>query len=411
MTEIDWIETYIAPLVHAPGAEGLRDDVALLSSSGSTIATMDTLVEGVHFLGTDPLDTVGLKLIRVNVSDVVAKGALPSEALLSIAWPKGRGEEDFKSLMAGLQRDLETFEIALIGGDLVATDGTLTLTIAMTGACIENCLVRRSGGKPGQALWISGEIGWGGIGLEAAESGRDANAANRYRIPQILGLEVAEIVAKYAAASMDVSDGLFLDASRLAEASVEVDALPAPTLTVGASYEYYLPSFDGDSIFNWFAQFPTHDAAIRSSWEINRRLLAATRTGVRRFGGRDENGRDKFDMAPLFEVTTRLQQAHGTARIRVSGFSGALRQQMGAGLSADRSIWDETASVLARFSAFRTQDELSRHPDWNSYSYMLGVEARALPETSLRLEFDHAINPLVGHRFRVVALLDLAVVR
>ena len=219
MTEIDWIETYIAPLVHAPGAEGLRDDVALLSSSGSTIATMDTLVEGVHFLGTDPLDTVGQKLIRVNVSDVVAKGALPSEALLSIAWPKGRGEEDFKSLMAGLQRDLETFEIALIGGDLVATDGTLTLTIAMTGACIENCLVRRSGGKPGQALWISGEIGWGGIGLEAAESGRDANAANRYRIPQILGLEVAEIVAKYAAASMDVSDGLFLDASRLAEAS------------------------------------------------------------------------------------------------------------------------------------------------------------------------------------------------
>ncbi|NRA31845.1 MAG: hypothetical protein HRU17_00755 [Polyangiaceae bacterium] len=202
-----------------------------------------------------------------------------------------------------------------------------------------------------------------------------------------------------------------LYASRLAEASVEVDALPAPTLTVGASYEYYLPSFDGDSIFNWFAQFPTHDAAIRSSWEINRRLLAATRTGVRRFGGRDENGRDKFDMAPLFEVTTRLQHAHGTARIRVSGFSGALRQQMGAGLSADRSIWDETASVLARFSAFRTQDELSRHPDWNSYSYMLGVEARALPETSLRLEFDHAINPLVGHRFRVVALLDLAVVR
>ena len=86
MQESDWIQRYIVPLVTASGADALRDDVALLSTPSAMIATMDTLVEGVHFLASDPLGTVGQKLVRVNVSDVYAKGALPHEALLSIAW-------------------------------------------------------------------------------------------------------------------------------------------------------------------------------------------------------------------------------------------------------------------------------------------------------------------------------------
>lgn len=243
MNEINWIRTYIAPLVHAPGAEGLRDDVALLSAKGATIATMDTLVEGVHFLSTDPVDTVGLKLIRVNVSDILAKGALPSEALLSIAWPKARGEADFQSLMAGLQRDLETFGVALIGGDLVGTDGPLTLTLTLTGACIGPAPIRRSGGQAGDHLWISGEIGWGGLGLKAAKSGGDIDTANRYRVPQISDLGAASVVAAQAKASMDISDGLFIDVARLAEASecgvkLDLDRIPLAK-----------PSTDLDQIF------------------------------------------------------------------------------------------------------------------------------------------------------------------
>lgn len=231
MNETDWIQTYIAPLVNAPGAADLRDDVALLSTAGPTIATMDTLVEGVHFLPADPIDTVGQKLVRVNVSDILAKGALPSEALLSIAWPKMRGEAEFQTFVMGLQRDLERFEVALIGGDLVGIDGPLTLTLTMTGACIGELPVRRSGGAPGQALWVSGEIGWGGLGLHAAKSGGDHALADRYRIPSVSSLEIAGLVAKRATASMDVSDGLFLDASRLAKASrcgvtVDLDAVP-----------------------------------------------------------------------------------------------------------------------------------------------------------------------------------------
>lgn len=236
MNETNWIQTYIAPLVHAPGAFGLRDDVALFSTAGATIATMDTLVEGVHFLSADPLDTVGQKLIRVNVSDILAKGALPTEALLSIAWPKAWNEEEFKSLIAGLKRDLEHFEVALIGGDLVTTEGPMTLTLTLMGACIGELPVRRSGGKPGQTLWISGEIGWGGIGLEAAKTGGDAIEAHRYRVPQIASLDIANLVADSAAASLDVSDGLFLDAVRLAEASqcgvrLDLETIPLATST------------------------------------------------------------------------------------------------------------------------------------------------------------------------------------
>lgn len=219
MDEAAWITRYIAPLVTSAGADGLRDDVALLTAIGPTIATMDTLVEGVHFLPSDPVTTVGQKLIRVNVSDIHAKGAEPLEALLSIAWPHDRLEPDFAALMSGIERDLETFAVSLIGGDLVRQDGPLTLTLTLTGRCIGKRPVRRSGGRAGEALYLDGEIGWGSAGLRAAQSGRDPHTAARYQVPQISDRTAAQIVAEQASASMDVSDGLLLDVSRLAAVS------------------------------------------------------------------------------------------------------------------------------------------------------------------------------------------------
>ena len=231
MHEAAWIDRYIAPLVTAPGAEGLRDDVAVLSTSGATIATMDTIVAGVHFLPRDPLDTVGQKLVRVNASDILAKGAEPAEGLLSIAWPGERSEADFAALMTGIARDLEEFGVALVGGDLVSTEGPLTLTMTLTGLCINSRPVRRSGGAAGNILLINGEIGWGGAGLRAAQAGEPADIAQRYRVPRISSLFAAQIVADLATASMDVSDGLLIDASRLAEASgcgLEIDLGAVP---------------------------------------------------------------------------------------------------------------------------------------------------------------------------------------
>lgn len=219
MEETAWIRRYIAPLVTADGAAELRDDVALITALGPTIATMDTLVETIHFLSADPLSTVGQKLIRVNVSDIHAKAAEPLEALLSITWPSARSEDEFAQFMSGIARDLDEFAIALIGGDMVCHDGPLTVTLTLTGRCIGKMPVRRSGGQAGQALYVNGEIGWGGLGLAAATAGNDPDVAQRYRVPWISPLFAAQTVADLGAASMDVSDGLLIDASRLAAAS------------------------------------------------------------------------------------------------------------------------------------------------------------------------------------------------
>jgi len=218
VSETDWIKRYIAPLVSTPGAAGLRDDVAALSTDAVMIATMDTLVEGVHFLPADRLATVGQKLLRVNISDVIAKGAAPCEALLSVAWPRGRDEAQFADLMSGIGRDLAVFEVALIGGDTVTTDGPLVLTMTLTGRCLGAGPVRRSGANAGANLWLSGPIGWGHIGLQAARTGGDSAAAKKYQVPEIGNLDTARQVARLATASIDVSDGLLIDV-RLAQAS------------------------------------------------------------------------------------------------------------------------------------------------------------------------------------------------
>lgn len=219
MSERAWIEKYIRPLVKADGAQGLRDDVAMLSAGDAQIVTMDTLVEGVHFLSADPLDTVGQKLLRVNVSDVYAKGAFPREALLSVAWPKERPEKAFAKLMAGIASDLAEFQVDLIGGDFVSTDGPLVLSLTLTGACIGERPISRVGDVDvGDCVWVSGQIGFGVLGLEAARANSDPALAQRYRVPELIERHAVELVSRKAAASMDVSDGLLQDANTLADA-------------------------------------------------------------------------------------------------------------------------------------------------------------------------------------------------
>ena len=216
MSEREWIHKYIRPLVRAGGADDLRDDVAMLRTSGVMIATLDTLVQGVHFLPSDPLDTVGQKLVRVNVSDIYAKGALPREALLSVAWPKERAEAEFEGLMDGVAKDLEAFEFELIGGDFVSTEGPLVVSLALTGLSISAGPVRRTGGiAPGDKLWVSGQIGHGAIGLEAALNGGSASRIQNYRVPRLPDAKAAALVAKFGKAAMDVSDGLLQDIETL----------------------------------------------------------------------------------------------------------------------------------------------------------------------------------------------------
>ncbi|MGB2219692.1 MAG: thiamine-phosphate kinase [Henriciella sp.] len=231
MQEAEWIDRYIKPLVTSKGAFELTDDVAVLTPYETTIVTMDTLVEAVHFLAADPLDTVGRKLLRVNISDIYAKGAAPGEALLSIAWPRHRDEVEFAALMAGIGDDLEAFNVSLIGGDLVTTDGPLILSLTLTGQIIGPAAIHRNGAKAGDGIFVTGQIGFGDVGLAAAQRGDCEDLAARYRVPLLAPLQAAAAVATHATASMDVSDGLLLDAQRLCKASrvglvLDLDCVP-----------------------------------------------------------------------------------------------------------------------------------------------------------------------------------------
>jgi len=219
MSEFHWIAQYFAPLATRAGAAGLVDDVAELSGT-ARIVTTDALVEGVHFLPDDPIETVARKLVRVNVSDLIAKGARPDEALLTLGWPTRRAEAELAAFAESFGDELKAWGISLIGGDTVASPSGLFLSLVLTGhAEGPRGPIRRSGAQAGDVLWVSGTIGGGLLGLAHARNSIESPATDYYRVPDIPDLKLAELIAMYATASMDVSDGLLADAQKLFAAS------------------------------------------------------------------------------------------------------------------------------------------------------------------------------------------------
>ncbi|GAA3902883.1 thiamine-phosphate kinase [Sphingomonas limnosediminicola] len=212
----------------SPEARGLLDDVAVL---GGLVVTHDTIAEGVHFLSSDPAGSVGWKLVAVNLSDLAAKGASPMAALLSLTiTSSGKWEVDF---LSGIEAACESYGLPLIGGDTIALpDGAprvLGLTaIGKAGKHVPD----RAGGKAGDHLWLIGTIGEAAAGLAQLRKDRHASGplVEIYRRPVPL-LTAGHAVAPQANAMMDVSDGLLLDAKRMAEASrctlrIDLDTLP-----------------------------------------------------------------------------------------------------------------------------------------------------------------------------------------
>ncbi|WP_439620558.1 thiamine-phosphate kinase [Hyphomonas sp.] len=223
MAEKEWIARYFAPLAKGQGAAGLRDDVALLETAGSVAITVDAMVEGVHFLVTDPIDTVARKLVRTNVSDLLASGAEPAEALLTLGWPKARGEAEIAAFAAALGDELSAWGAQLIGGDTVASPHGLFLSLTLTGLCLADGPVRRTSARPGDSVWLTGCIGSAARGWEAVSGGGKGvdvdRSPNAYWLPELPPLATAAFIASHASAAMDVSDGLLIDAGSLAAAS------------------------------------------------------------------------------------------------------------------------------------------------------------------------------------------------
>jgi len=235
--EYEMIARYFAPLAHE-GAFNLKDDAALLSlaQDRQLVITHDSLLEGIHFLPDDPRDTVAKKALRVNLSDLFAKGAEPHSYSLSLGLPDEWDERDIELFAKGLAEDQEHFDTRLTGGDTYRSPHGLCIGIAMFGSVPTDGYVSRLTAEPGEVIAVSGTIGNGALGLDVRQGRLDLVAeandwlADRYRIPQPLPAYAA-IVREFASASMDISDGLLGDLAKLCSASglgatVERTALP-----------------------------------------------------------------------------------------------------------------------------------------------------------------------------------------
>jgi thiamine-monophosphate kinase len=226
MDEFGIIAKYFAPLA-GEGALGLADDAALLSPrpGHDLVITTDAIAEGVDFFGFDPAATIAQKALRVNLSDLSAKGATPAHYLLNLSLPHTVTPDWLAGFAAGLAQDQQAFGITLLGGDTGATDGALAIAVTAFGYVPHGAMIRRSGAKPGNDVYVTGSIGDSGGGLAIFrrekhtlnDAQRDALIA-RYRVPQP-PVEFADRLREIASASVDISDGLIADLGHLASAS------------------------------------------------------------------------------------------------------------------------------------------------------------------------------------------------
>jgi thiamine-monophosphate kinase len=226
MQESEVIERLRRLATH-PGARDLRDDAAVLEN---LVITHDSVAEGVHFLSTDPPASIGWKLVAVNLSDLAAKGAEPVGALLSLALSDSDWD---RAIIDGIEAACESYRLPLLGGDTIALPPDAPRVYGLTAIGRGGGTVpSRSGGRPGDRLWVAGTLGDSAAGLALLDDNDSATGplVDIYRRPIPL-LEMGRALASAATAMMDVSDGLLIDLQRLCAASgcgaeLDLDSLP-----------------------------------------------------------------------------------------------------------------------------------------------------------------------------------------
>ncbi len=308
--EFETIRRLFAPLAHPEWGRGLLDDVAVVPSrpGHDLVLTKDAIVEGVHFLPTDPLDTVARKLLRVNLSDLAAKGAEPFGYLLSCHWSERCGWPERQAFAEGLALDQRAFGVALLGGDTVVTPGPASFTLSAFGWVPKGRAVARAGARVGDLVFVTGFIGDGWLGLQAAQERlslqpeRLIALVEHYRMP-MPRLDFLMPIRDMATASIDVSDGLLSDLGHIATAGgvgIDIDLEVVPRSLAGQAW------FDGrvdeqaaveklvtggDDYEIAFTASPRDEAALRR--EADRRHIPLTCLGrvtngqgvTARFGG------------------------------------------------------------------------------------------------------------------------------
>ncbi len=237
------IARYFAPLANNPGALALSDDAAFIKPPPGCdlVLTADAIVGGVHFFNDDPAQAIAGKAMRVNLSDLAAKGATPLGFLVSLALPKDIGEAWLKSFADGLREDIAAYKCPLFGGDTVRTPGPLMVSVSMVGSVPEGMMVRRAGAKAGDRVFVTGTIGDAALGVQLRlapektaswplSDEQRAHLLSRYLLPRPRNA-LAETVRHYASAAMDVSDGFvgdFVKLCRISGVAADIELARVP---------------------------------------------------------------------------------------------------------------------------------------------------------------------------------------
>lgn len=219
MDEFDVIEQYLTPLANTRGAFSLTDDAAVFTPRAGyeVVIAKDAIVEGVHFLsGTEPFD-IARKLVRVNLSDIAAMGATPKYYLVSAALPKSVGKQWIQSFAAGLASEQKEFKISLLGGDTTSHYGSLVLSLTILGEAPKGKVIKRSGAKVGDSIYVSGTVGDAALGLKVVmkeikltDKTQESYLTGRYHLPEPR-LKLGRALRDTANAGIDISDGLLGD--------------------------------------------------------------------------------------------------------------------------------------------------------------------------------------------------------
>jgi len=219
--EFGLIDRYFAPLAGAEGL-GLKDDAACLTPTGGTdlIVTKDMLLEGVHFLKDDPADSLGHKALAVNLSDLAAKGATPRHYFIGLALPKGTSGDWCAAFAAGLKSMQDASGIILQGGDTTASQSGIVISVTAMGEVPSGAMIRRSGARVGDDVYVTGTLGDGALGLLSLQGkiAAEEYLAERYRRP-VPRTAIGVTLRGFAHAAADISDGLIADLGHICDAS------------------------------------------------------------------------------------------------------------------------------------------------------------------------------------------------